>query len=71
MSIPPLPARYDDSLKIVVKIDRITEAKIEQSYTVLRDDTEDRLGSVTLAVVDRDGRLQRIPDSLRDPLSSS
>ncbi len=66
-----LPARYDDLLKIAVKIDRITEAKIEQSYTVLRNDTEIASGSVTLAVVDRDGRLQRIPDSLRDPLSSS
>ena len=66
-----MPARYDDLLKIVVKIDRITEAKIEQSYIVLRDDTKIASGSVTLAVVDRDGKLQRIPDTLRDPLASS
>ncbi len=33
-----LPARYDDLLKVSVKIDRITQAKIEQSYIVLRDD---------------------------------
>ena len=63
-----MPARYDDLLLIVVKIDRITEAKIEQSYIVLRDDTKIASGSVTLAVVDRDGKLQRIPDTLRDPL---
>jgi len=64
-----LPARYDDLLKIVVKIDRITEAKIEQSYIVIRADTKIASGSVTLAVVDRDGKLQRIPDTLRDPLT--
>lgn len=66
-----MPARYDDLLKIVVQISRITDAKIEQSYIVLRDDTKIASGSVTLAVVDRDGKLQRIPDILRDPLSSS
>jgi acyl-CoA thioester hydrolase len=65
-----MPARYDDLLKILVKIDRITEAKIEQSYIVIRDDTKIASGSVTLAVVDRDGKLQRIPDILRDPLAS-
>lgn len=64
------PARYDDLLKIVVKIDRITEAKIEQSYVVLRDATKIASGRVTLAVIDRDGKLQRIPDTLRDPLAS-
>jgi acyl-CoA thioester hydrolase len=66
-----MPARYDDLLKILVKIDRITEAKIEQSYIVLRDDTKIASGSVTLAVVDREGKLQRIPDTLRDPLTGS
>ncbi len=65
-----LPARYDDLLKIAVKIDRITQAKIEQSYIVLRDDTKIASGFVTLAVVDRNGRLQRIPDTLRDPHAS-
>jgi acyl-CoA thioester hydrolase len=63
-----MPARYDDLLKIAVKIDRITEAKIEQSYIVLREDTKIASGEATLAVVDRDGKLQRIPDILRDPL---
>ncbi len=65
-----VPARYDDSLKIVVEIDRISEAKIEQSYTVLRGDAKIASGSVTLAVVDREGKLQRIPETLRIPLES-
>jgi acyl-CoA thioester hydrolase len=51
--------------------DRITEAKVEQSYIVLRDDTKIASGSVTLAVVDREGKLQRIPNTLRDPLTGS
>jgi acyl-CoA thioester hydrolase len=66
-----MPARYDDLLKILVKVDRITEAKVEQSYIVLRDDTKIASGSVTLAVVDREGKLQRIPNTLRDPLTGS
>jgi len=64
------PARYDDLLRIVVKIDRITEAKIEQSYVVHRDGQRVVSGSVTLAVIDRDGKLQRVPDTLRNPLAS-
>ncbi len=53
------PARYDDLLRITVMIDRITEAKIEQSYLVHRDETKIASGSVTLAVIDRKGLLQR------------
>jgi len=64
-----LPAKYDDLLSIQVKIDRITEAKIEQSYLVERVGKRIVTGSVTLAVIDREGRMQRIPDSLRDPLT--
>lgn len=63
------PARYDDLLRITVTIDRITEAKIEQSYLVHRDETKIASGSVTLAVIDRNGLLQPIPESLRNPLT--
>jgi acyl-CoA thioester hydrolase len=62
-----LPARYDDVLDVIVKIERITEAKIEQSYRVERAEQKIVTGAVTLAVVDRQGRLQRIPDSLKQP----
>jgi acyl-CoA thioester hydrolase len=65
-----MPSRYDDLLTITVKIDKITEAKIVQSYIVKRDEQNIVCGSVTLAVIDRDGKLQRIPDSLRNPLAS-
>ena len=59
------PARYDDQLVVSVKIDRQTEAKIEQSYRVERADALIVSATVTLAVIDRNGTLQRIPDCLR------
>ncbi len=62
-----LPARYDDELDIHVKIERMTEAKIVQAYRVERGGDHIVTAEVTLAVIDRSGRLQRIPESLRDP----
>ncbi|MDX1927316.1 MAG: thioesterase family protein [Pirellulaceae bacterium] len=59
------PAKYDDEIDIHVKIDRMTEAKIEQSYRVERAGTTIATAQITLAVIDRQGKLQRIPDSLR------
>jgi acyl-CoA thioester hydrolase len=63
-----MPARYDDLLTVTVAIDQITEAKIVQSYVVHRGEQRIVSGLVTLAVIDREGKLQRIPDSLRNPL---
>jgi acyl-CoA thioester hydrolase len=65
------PAKYDDEIDIHVKIERMTEAKIEQSYRIERTGTALATAQVTLAVVDRHGRLQRIPESLRFPRSST
>ena len=62
-----IPARYDDLLDVIVKVERISEAKIEQIYRVEREGHKIVSGSVTLGVIDRQGRLQRIPDSLRNP----
>jgi acyl-CoA thioester hydrolase len=59
------PARYDDIIRITVRVEKITEAKIEQSYVIHRDQTRIVTGSVTLAVIDSTGKLQRIPDTLR------
>lgn len=61
------PAKYDDEIEITVKIDRTTEAKIEQSYRVERAGTSIVTAQVTLAVIDRDGKLQRVPESLKNP----
>ena len=60
------PARYDDVLKIRVIITRVSAAKIEHEYRVSRDGTRLAVGHVTLAVVDRDGRVCQVPDWMQD-----
>jgi acyl-CoA thioester hydrolase len=60
-----LPARYDDMLSITASVEGITEAKIIHAYTVDRDAQKLVTAQVTMAVIDRTGKPQRIPDSLR------
>ena len=56
------PARYDDLLKIRTTVARVTFVKIEHEYQVFRDGEQLAVGRVTLAVVDRDGKVRRVPD---------
>lgn len=56
------PARYDDVLTIRTIVDRITPAKIEHRYEVLRDAERLAEGRTTLAVIDREGRVRRVPE---------
>jgi acyl-CoA thioester hydrolase len=68
------PAKYDDLIRIHTRIDRVTAAKIIHEYTIARVDetqanetgTDETLvdATVTLAVIDRTGSLQRVPESL-------
>jgi acyl-CoA thioester hydrolase len=63
------PAKYDDLIRIRTRIERVTAAKIIHEYTITRlDDSgvEESLvdATVTLAVIDRNGSLQRVPESL-------
>ncbi len=63
------PAKYDDLIRIRTRIDRVTAAKIIHEYTITRVDqtqAEEKLvdATVTLAVIDRNGTLQRVPESL-------
>ena len=59
------PARYDDMLTLRTRTTRISAAKIEHAYEVLRGDELLAEGHSTLACVDRDGRVQRVPEWLR------
>jgi acyl-CoA thioester hydrolase len=61
-----LPARYDDVLTLRTSLARITAAKIEHTYQVLRGEDLLTEGFSTLACVDRQGRVQRVPEWLRD-----
>jgi acyl-CoA thioester hydrolase len=56
------PARYDDILRLRTTIVRVTPAKIEHEYRLFRDDELLAVGNVMLAVVDREGKVQRVPE---------
>lgn len=56
------PARYDDVLRLETIVTRVSAAKIEHEYRVFRDGEELAVGHTTLPVVDRDGRVQRVPE---------
>lgn len=60
-----LPARYDDMLAITASVEGLTEAKIIHTYSVDRDVQQLVTAQVSMAVIDRTGKPQRIPDSLR------
>jgi len=59
------PAKYDDILTLRTKAARITAAKIEHTYEIYRGDELLCEGHSTLACVDREGRVQRVPEWLR------
>ncbi len=59
------PARYDDLLHVTATLTRAAGAKIEHDYRVARDGEILMTGSTTLAVLDADGRPQRVPRFLQ------
>ena len=60
------PARYDDLLTLRTIVTRTTPVRIEHRYELLRDGVLLAEGSSTLACIDREGKLQAIPEWLRD-----
>lgn len=58
------PARYDDLLRLVTRVVRVTPARIEHEYRLLRGHELLAEAASVLACVDRAGTLQRIPDAL-------
>ena len=59
------PAYYDDLLTIRTTVERVTHVKIVHKYEVFRDGVLLAEGHSTLACVDREGRPQALPESLR------
>ncbi|MDZ4684239.1 MAG: thioesterase family protein [Planctomycetaceae bacterium] len=58
------PARFDDLLTLETTVERVSAAKIEHSYRLFRGEQLLATASSVLACVDREGRVQRLPDSL-------
>ncbi len=59
------PAYYDDLLTLRTTVTRVTHVKIVHGYQVFRDGVLLAEGHSTLACVDRDGKPQALPPSLR------
>jgi acyl-CoA thioester hydrolase len=59
------PARYDDVLRLRTTVVRVTPAKIEHEYQLLRNEELLATGHVTMAVVDRNGRVQQVPEEFQ------
>ncbi len=64
------PAKYDDVIDVRTRIDRVTAAKIIHEYEISRDGERIVDATVTLAVIDRHGKLQRVPQTLIDQYES-
>jgi acyl-CoA thioester hydrolase len=56
------PARYDEVLTIRTTVARITPIRIDHKYEVLRDGRLLAEANTTLACVDREGKIQALPD---------
>src|SRR5512136_2447024 len=61
------PARYDDLLKLQVRIVRQTRARIDHEYRLLREGVVLCEATTTLACVDRNGRPTAIPEYIVPP----
>jgi acyl-CoA thioester hydrolase len=59
------PARYDDVLRLRTTVQRVTPVRIEHRYEIYRDDVLLTEGTSTLACVDREGQLMKLPEILR------
>ena len=59
-----LPIRYDDLVRVVVNVARITRTRVDHAYEILREGQKACEATTTLACVGRDGRPRLMPTSL-------
>ncbi len=60
------PARYDELLTLRTTVVHTTAVRIDHRYELLRDGEMLAEGSSTLACIDREGRVQMLPEYLRE-----
>jgi acyl-CoA thioester hydrolase len=58
------PARFDDELLLITRIERQTAVRIDHAYELRKADTVIAQATSTIACVDRQGQLQAIPEYL-------
>lgn len=59
------PARYDDKLTLRTTLTKVTAAKVLHEYKLFRDHELLAEAESTLACVDREGKLQRVPEAFQ------
>jgi acyl-CoA thioester hydrolase len=59
-----VPIHYDDVIRLKTILQRMTPVRIEHRYEVYRGDELCAEGSSTLACVDRQGKLQPLPEEI-------
>lgn len=58
------PAKFDDELRVMIRVARKTAAKLEHEYEVYRGNELISRGRSIAACIDKDGRVQRITDEI-------
>jgi acyl-CoA thioester hydrolase len=61
------PSRFGDTLRVQIRTVRARGARIDHEYRVLRGKELLAEGESTLACIDREGRVQRLPEFLVKP----
>ena len=61
------PARFGDMLRVAIRTVRARGARIDHEYKVYRGNELLAEGESTLACIDREGRVQRLPEFLVEP----
>ena len=59
------PARYDDLLTVQTTVTRVTAARIQYEHRVFRGEDLLAIGHTTLAIVDSQGNIKRVPESMQ------
>lgn len=61
------PSRYGDTLRIWIRTTRARGARIDHAYRLSRDGVLIAEGESTIACIDRNGQVQRLPEYLELP----
>ncbi|TWT48657.1 acyl-CoA thioesterase [Botrimarina hoheduenensis] len=61
------PARYGDTLRVLIRTERARGARIDHVYELRRNDELIAEGATTIACVDRTGKICRLPAYLELP----
>ena len=64
------PAYFEDSLNVVTEIEKINNASIKLIQTIVRSNDSLFIASVRLALLDKFGKVARLPANIRQLLKS-